>query len=179
VGLTLGAMLPYGPAGAVHAVLEWGDLSRQAAPFGTVGTQSLQGFGTFFGWSPAAVGALGVACLAAATIALRRSAAAPLAGIGVAGLVAVLFSPIAWLYYHTLALPGWLVAQTREPAGSAPRRVVLWGAALLTSGALTFGLYPRWLWFISAANYTWGSLLLLAVLVYDRFARPRPVPPPS
>ncbi len=174
LALTLGAMLPYGPAGAVRAVLAWAHLGREAAPFGTVGTQSLAGFGAFFGWSQAAVAALGVACVAAAVLALRRSTQAPLDGLAVAGLVAVLCSPIAWLYYHTLAFPGWLAALTREP-GSGSRRAALWCAALLTSGVLTFGLYPRWLGFIGAANYTWGSLLLLAILVFDRLHQPPPV----
>ena len=174
--LTLGAMLRYGPGGAVGAVLAWGQLGREAAVFGKTGSQSLAGFGAFLGWPEPAVVALGVACLAAAVLALRRPAAAPLHGVAVAGLVAVLCSPIAWLYYHTLAFPGWLAALTRQPAGSPRRRAALWGAALLTSGVLTFGLYPPWLRFISAANYTWGSLLLLAILVFDLFHQPPPVP---
>ena len=176
VALTLGAMLPYGPAGAISAVLAWGRLGTEAATFGNTGTQSLAGFGAFFGWSPAAVAALGVACVAAAVLAMRRSAAGPLHGVAVASLVAVLCSPIAWLYYHTLAFPGWLAALTREPTGSAWRRAALWGAALLTSGVLTFGPYSRWLRFIGAANYTWGSLLLLAILVFDRLHQPPSVP---
>ncbi len=173
--LTLGAMLPYGPAGAVGAVLAWGRLGTEAATFGSTGTQSLAGFSAFFGWSPGAVAALGVACLAAAAVAMRRSTAAPLPGVAVAGLVAVLCSPIAWLYYHTLALPGWLAALTHQPVGSAWRRAALWVAALLTSGVLTFAPYPRWWRFIGAANYTWGSLLLLAILVVDRLRQPPPV----
>lgn len=176
-GLTVGAMLSYGPVGALHAVLAWGRLSRDAAPFGTVVTQSLAGFGALFGWSAWAVGALSVACIVAAAVALYRSAAAPLAGIAAASLVAVLCSPIAWLYYHTLAFPGWLAALTHPPLSAPPRRAVLAAAALLTSGVLTFGLYPRWLRGIGAANYTWGSLLLLAVLVFDRLHQPPPVRP--
>lgn len=174
--LTLGAMLPYGPPGAVGTVLAWGRLGSSAATFGKTGSQSLAGFGAFFGWSQGAVMVLTVVCLAAAVVALHRSSTAPLHGVAVAGLIAVLCSPIAWLYYHTLALPGWLVALTREPPASRGRRVALWGTALLTSGILTFGLYPPWLRFIGAANYTWGSLLLLAILVFDRLRQPPPVP---
>ncbi len=178
-GLTIGAMLPYGPAGAVRAVLAWARLGTEAATFGKVGTQSLPGFGAFFGWSPAAVAALAVACLAAAAPALRRAADDPLSGVAMAALLAVLLSPIAWLYYHTLAFPGWIAALTRAPQSGPARRAALWGAAILTSGALTFGLYPRWLWFVRDANYVWGSLLLLAVLVLDRLRPPRPAPRPS
>ena len=174
-GLTLGAMLPYGPAGAVHAVLDWARLGREAAALGKPGSQSIPGFATFFGWPPAAIAAVSLACLGAAVVALRRSIDAHLDGVAVAALLAVLLSPIAWLYYHTLALPAWLAALTRRPTGALLRRVTLWVAAALTSGALTFGLYPRWLWFISATNYTWGSLLLLAVLVFDRLRPPPPM----
>ena len=174
-GLTLGAMLPYGPRGAVRAVLDWGRLSSAAATFGLTGSQSLAGFGAFFGWSRAVVAILAVACLVAAVVAWRRSAA-PLRGVALASLVAVLCSPIAWLYYHTLAFPGWLAALTLEPAGRSGRRLALWGIALLTSGILTFGLYPPWLRFVGAANYTWGSLLMLAMLVRDSLRQPPPVP---
>src|SRR5690349_877662 len=52
--LTLGAMLRYGPAGSVAAVLAWVRLGGAAATFGKTGTQSLAGFGAFFGWPPAA-----------------------------------------------------------------------------------------------------------------------------
>lgn len=175
-GLTLGAMLPYGPAGALSAVLAWGSLSGHAAPFGALGTQSLAGFGALFGWSPWVIGALAAACLVATAAALYRSAAAPLAGIAAASLLAVLCSPIAWLYYHTLAFPGWLAALTQGPPGTPRRRAALGAAALLTSGVLTFGLYPRWLRVVGAANYTWGSLLLLATLLFDLLRQPPPVP---
>lgn len=177
VALTVGAMLPYGPVAAVRAVLAWLNLSLHAAPVGTVVTQSLAGFGAVFGWSPWVVGALAAACLVGTAAALYRSAAAPLAGIAAASLLAVLCSPIAWLYYHTLAFPGWLSALTQGPLGTPGRRAALGAAALLTSGVLTFGLYPRWLRVVGAANYTWGSLLLLVILVFDLLRQPPPVPP--
>lgn len=175
-GLTVGAMLPYGPDGAVHAVLEWAHLGREAATLGRAASQSIPGFAVFFGWPAAAIAASSVACLGAGAVAMRRSIDAHLDGIAVAGLVAVLLSPIAWLYYHTLAMPAWVVTLARPAAGPTPRRVALRVAGLLTSGILTFGLYPHWLGFVSVANYTWGSLLLLAVLVLDRLRPPQPVP---
>ena len=175
--LTVGAMLPYGPAGALRAALEWTRLAREAATFGKEGSQSIPGFAALLGWPVPAIAALSVVSLAAGIIVMRRSITAHLAGIAVAGLVAVLLSPIAWLYYHTLAMPAWLVALTRPaPPPSAARRVGLWVTGLLTSGILTFGLYPNWLRSIGDANYTWGSLLLLGVLVLDGFHPPQPVP---
>jgi glycosyl transferase family 87 len=173
-GLTFGAMLPYGPVGGVHAVLDWARLGREAAAFGKPPSQSIPGFATFFGWPPPVIAALALACLGAVVVTIRRSSDAHLDGVAAAALAAVLLSPIAWLYYHTLAMPAWLAAITGPAQGSMPRRATLWLAGLLTSGILTFGLYPQWLAFISVANYTWGSLLLLAVLLVDRLRPPQP-----
>jgi glycosyl transferase family 87 len=190
--LTVGAMLPLGPAGAVDAVLDWLRLSQGAA-IGRFGTQSLPGFGFFFGWSRAAVAVLALACAGAALLAFgladRRTAGPPdrpvggrggeVYDIGVMTLVAVLCSPIAWLYYYTLALPAW-VAVLRGPPPSTPWiRVPLVAAGLLTSGVLTFDLYPPFLWFIRDANYTWGGLVLLAALVAHRVTHPQPAPQPT
>src|SRR5439155_408220 len=50
--LTVGAMLPYGPVDAVHAVRDWMRLSSAATSIGRLGTQSLAGFTFFLGWPP-------------------------------------------------------------------------------------------------------------------------------
>ena len=47
-------------------------------------------------------------------------------------------------------------------------RVLLLVAGVLTSGVLTFDLYPRALEAVAAANYTWGGLALLVALAIDR-----------
>ncbi len=183
-GLTLVAVLPYGPAGAVRAVLDWARRSAEGAALGRWGTQSLAGFTFFFHWSAAAVVLLGVACVAAAALALRRPQgpdAAP-GEVGLVTILAVLLSPIAWLYYHTLAFPGWVAALTRPaPAAAWARRTrlaVLCVAGVLTSGALTFDLYPGFLRYVGQANYTWGGLILFAALALERALRPplQPVP---
>src|SRR5439155_1396864 len=70
--LTVGAMLPYGPVDAVHAVRDWMRLSSAATCIGRLGTQSLAGFTFFLGWPPVAVVALELACVAAAVVALGR-----------------------------------------------------------------------------------------------------------
>ncbi len=181
-GLTLGAMLPFGPVGAVSAVRDWLALSLQAKLLLSYGTQSLSGFVHLLGWSPVAVGLLEFVCLAAVLIAFGRAGAteATLAEVGIVALLAVLFSPIAWLYYHTLAFPAWVAALAAPAAsrGEPARRAALVCAGILTSGVLTFGLYPGQLWFIRDANYTWGSLVLLAVLVFQRSRLPRSEPQP-
>jgi hypothetical protein len=171
-GLTLGALLPYGPAGAVRVLGAWLEFDRQRAAVGTLGSQSLAGLGFFFHWPPAAVAAAALLCLAALGSALRRPPATgrALSDVGLAALAAVLLSPVAWLYYHTLAFPAWVSALARPaPASRGPVRAgVLAVAGLLTSGALTFGLYPDALWFVREPNYTWGAALLFGVLAAER-----------
>jgi hypothetical protein len=100
-------------------------------------------------------------------------------GIGVMTLVAVLCSPVAWLYYYTLAFPAW-VALLRFPAPNSTWMLApLVAAGLLTSGVLTFDLYPPFLWFIRDANYTWGGLMLLAALVAHGVTHPQQAPKPT
>jgi len=85
--------------------------------------------------------------------------------------------PSAWIAVATgLCVCAVLLALRRPARPEIWRSVLLCVAGMLTSGVLTFGLYPSWLWFIGQANYTWGSLLLLAALVIDRVRRPQPVP---
>jgi hypothetical protein len=207
--LTVGAMLPLGPAGAVDAVFDWLRLGTQSAAVARLGTQSLPGFSFFFGWSQAAVAVLALACAGAALLAFRTAPPGPpkyrmsnaelrnssfdirhseggpggqgnaLYEVGLMTLVAVLCSPIAWLYYYTLAFPAW-VAVFRGPAPNTQWiRVALVAAGLLTSGVLTFDLYPPFLWFIRDANYTWGGLVLLAALVAHGVTHPQPAPQPT
>jgi glycosyl transferase family 87 len=245
--LTVIAMLPLGPAGAVDAVLDWLRLSSQGAAIGRLGTQSLPGFSFFFGWSQAAVAVLALACAGAALLAFRTSPAGPLSvpdgphpltpspfgrggthdipttsplsgtergsggedhevergsggedhevergsggevqgrggevyNMGLMTLVAVLCSPIAWLYYYTLAFPAWVAVLRGPPPSTLWIRVPLVAAGLLTSGVLTFDLYPPFLWFIRDANYTWGGLVLLAALVAHGATHPEPAPQPT
>jgi len=179
--LTLGAMLPYGPVSAVRAVIEWLRLTAHTTVPGRYGTQSLPGFVTFLGWSPAAVIALELACVAAALAALRHRPGRDdsLRELGLVTLVAVLVSPIAWLYYATLTFPAW-VAVLRRPLPPVPwLRALAIAAGVLTSGILTFGLYPDFLWFIRDPNYTWGMLALCTVVVAQRFLQPPAVTQPT
>lgn len=177
--LTVGAMLPYGPVGAVRALGDWLRLSTQDEMFTRLGSQSLRGFTFFFGWPPWVVWLAEVACLCAVLIALQRTTREGDAfyEVGLAALLAVLLSPIAWPYYYALAVPAWLVVLTR-PTPASPRARYLRGATLilagtLTSGALTFSSYPAFLWFIRNATYTWGGLLLLSVLIAEREFQPQ------
>ena len=150
-----------------------------------MGTQSLAGFAFFFKWPSAWIAVAIGLCLCAVLLALRRPARAQdsLSDVGLVTLLAVLASPVAWLYYHTLAFPAWVAVLSCSTPDPARREIWRWAllgvAGILTSGVLTFGLYPSWLWFIGQANYTWGSLLLLAALVIERVRRPVPVPSPT
>jgi len=178
-GLTVGAMLSYGPVGAVRAVVDWLRLTGQTHMFAQMSSQSLSGFTFFFGWPPAAVWLAQGACLFGVGIALRRTPRESDAGdeVGLVTLLAVLLSPIAWLYYYALAWPAWISVLARPTLhatqGRHLRVATLIVAGILTSGVLTPGLYPPFLWFIRRANYTWGGLLLLTVLVAERAFRPQ------
>src|SRR5439155_26197638 len=97
---------------------------------------------------------------------------------GAVTLLDVLVSPLDWLYYYTLAFPAWLALLQRPRPYDPWVRASLLIAGMLTSGVLTFGLYPSFLWFIRDPNYTWGGLALLAVLVLARSPEPRLVPQP-
>lgn len=179
--LTLGAMLPFGPVGAARAVIDWLQLSAPTTAPGRYGTQSLPGFAAFLGWSPATVIALELTCVAAAMLALRRRPDGDdlLPEVGLVTLVAVLVSPIAWLYYATLTFPAW-VAVLRRPLPPVPwLRGLALAAGVLTSGILTFGLYPDFLGFIRDPNYTWGMLALSAVVITQRLLQPQPVTQPT
>jgi hypothetical protein len=177
-GLTLCAMLPYGPGGAVRAVLAWLQLTREGAILTRYGTQSLPGFAFFFGWPAALVGAVEIVCFAAVLVVLRRPKPtdAALSEVGLVTLLAVLVSPIAWLYYYTLAFPAWVAVLGRPGPRAPPRQALLIVAGVLTSGLLTFGLYPRFAWFVGDANYTWGGLALLTLLVLERLRPPDRTP---
>src|SRR5439155_1095674 len=122
----------------------------------------------------------GAACVAAAPVALRRSDPERDAvyEVGLAAVIAVRASPVAWLYYYPLAFPGWVAVLSRPPR-SPQLSALLLVAAILTSGLLTFGLYPQWLWFIREANYTWGGVLLAVALVASRVTQPQPAPQPT
>ena len=142
-GLTFGAMLPYGMVGGVHSVLDWARLGREAAVFGPPPSQSIPGFARFFGWPPAVIVSLSLACLGAAVVTIRRSIDAHLDGIAVAGLAAVLLSPIAWLYYHTLAMPAWLAGLGAAILGSIVVGLTSWLASAFVGGSGRIERYRR------------------------------------
>lgn len=172
-GLTVGTVLVYGPSGAVSTLRTWIELDRQGAALGKLGTQSVPGLAYFFGSPASVVAALVVLCLGAFWLALRPTPRRgdAIADVGLGALVAVLCSPIAWLYYYTLAFPAWVGVVAQRTSRSAVTTGLFVCAGILTSGILTFGLYPAFLWFIGNPNYLWGGLLLFALLVIERVRR--------
>jgi hypothetical protein len=99
------------------------------------------------------------------------------AEVGVVTLLAVLLSPIAWSHSFLLALPAWaaVVAPRRESPGRA-RAVALLVAGIATSGVLTIWSRAFKLTLLSYSIYTWGGLLLGAVLLRQRALRRLPTP---
>lgn len=170
-GLTLVGFLPYGPREAVEGIGNW--IAHSAGARETYGTgQPLVALASEAGMGWDAAAALALAALVAAALALSRRPPRDDTPYepGIVALVAVLLSPIAWFYYHTLDVLAWVAALAHPPA--LERRRLWYGAlvpaGLLTSGVLTFGLYPEALWFVKRHNYTLGTLLLLTLLVLRR-----------
>ena len=179
---TIGALLPYGVHGALHAVGRW---LANSAPAGWTlpgSNQSLAALAPRLGLPPAAVPLLDLASLALAVVALRRPKVTDGAfeEVAVVMLAAVLLSPIAWVHYFLLALPAWVVA-LRLP--HAVRPAPPWRAALVVCGIATSGVLTVWsLSFrrelFELSIYTWGALLLLVVLAFAPRA-PQPATAPS
>src|SRR5437879_8704382 len=100
-------MLPYGPVGAVRAVVDWLRLSTRELMLAPIVSQSLPGFTVLLRWPPVAVWLAQIACLSAVWIALQRTAREEdsVYEVALVMLLAVLLSPIAWPYSYVLALP--------------------------------------------------------------------------
>lgn len=175
---TLLALLPYGLAGGASTIKDWLTLSL-SEPRWTLGPndQSVRAVVARLGGPPLAWALVGLACLAVVALALRRPAATrePLEGIGLVLLVAILITPIAWVHYFVLAAPAWLAVLTAPDVRDRARwrRVGLWLAGLATSGWLTVGPGVLRAALLEHGIYTWGGLVLLALLVWQRL---RPIP---
>lgn len=162
--VTVGAMLPYGPVGAVRAVWDWVTLNRQATGVGGLHMQKLARMGYGWGAPPGIIIAMQVALVAVLGLVLwrRRPPFDPLSEIAMVTIVAVLLSPIGWYYYFGLLFPAW-VAALRVP-GSGMRYAVLGLTALLLSGWLGRIHSPEALTFLVSDGDTKAGLLLLGVL---------------
>ncbi len=171
-GCTLGAMLRYGPRGAVAAVADWVVLSRagmQTAGFG------FQALGLWV--------AVAAVALVLAAVAARGATEEPLYEVGLVTILAVLVSPIGWFYYHLLAIPAWVAALTLPvPEGRWAGRA--WRASLVVAGVLLSGLltfdhlYPDALAIVQRYNYVWGEVVLVGALAaYRLVPRRRAVQP--
>jgi len=166
--LTVGAMLGYGPVGAVTAVWNWVQLNSSATGVGGLHMQKLAKMGYAWGLPFGVIVAAEVALVVATAAVLyrRRATIDPLLEIGLVTIVAVLLSPIGWYYYFGLLFPAW-VAALRAP-GSRTYSVVLGLAALLLSGIVTRFRLPAPLEFLMSHSDTKAGLLLFGALALQR-----------
>ena len=185
-GCTLGAMLRYGPQGAVAAVADWVTLSRAGMQTAGFGFQALGLWVAGLGGSELAIwlSMAAAAALVLAAIGARGATEDPLYEVGLVTILAVLVSPIGWFYYHLLAIPAWVAALTLPvpPGRWAERtwRVTLILAGVLLSGVLTFDhLYPDALAIVYRYNYVWGEVVLVGALTAHRLLVPRQMPQPA
>lgn len=175
LGLTLLSVLAIDAVDPAATARHWWALNLAGWWLPHFGNQSLSALIERDGGSHvlALVLELALCCLAA--LALRDDD--PATDVGLVTLLAVLLSPIAWSHAFLLAFPAWVaaLAPSSEPRGRA-RAVVLVIAGIATSGILTVWWRPLKLALLQGSIYTWGGLLLLAVLLVERARWKRPEP---
>ena len=178
-GLTILALLANGPAGALGTAERWLSFTLAGGWLLHRGNQSLVALVARAGGSHEVALAVQAALLALAAFALRRrppKEELP-AEVGVVTLLAVLLSPIAWSHSFLLALPAWAAVLSPRPESPGPARAV----ALLVAGVATSGVLTIWsralnLILLPHSIFTWGGLLLGAILLRERALRPQPAP---
>jgi alpha-1,2-mannosyltransferase len=173
-GLTLCALLPYGPREAFESLREWLALS---APrnwnWPGESNQSLAALTARLRGSPFVLAVLDFVCVAGAAAALHRRRApdgATMQEVAAVALVAVLLSPIAHTHYFLLAFPAWVTALGHPPAGDGR---AAWIALRVAAGAATSGIATVWSpplrsTLLAHSIYTWGALLLLTIVLLQR-----------
>jgi alpha-1,2-mannosyltransferase len=172
--LTVGAMIRYGPFGAVDTAWSWFTTSRTAPIMANFGTQPLgnllyTGLGLGTPWVVGIEVVIGIILLW--SLAETPAGHDWVGDLGLVSVFAALITPIGWFYYQTLAFPGWISVFTVTPPARHWARTSLTAiGGLLLSGLLTADhLYPDSLQIIKRYNYVWGALVLLTVLAFDRF----------
>jgi alpha-1,2-mannosyltransferase len=178
-GLTALALLADDRAGALGTAQRWLSFTLAGSWLVHPGNQSLVALVARAGGSHESALAVEAVLLMLTALALRHR---PLeeelpAEMGLVTLLALLLSPIAWSHYFLLALPAWaaVLSPRREPLGPA-MAVALLIAGIATSGVLTIWSRAFKLTLLSHSIYTWGGLLLGAVLLRERALRPLPAP---
>jgi len=187
-GVTLLALLPYGPAGALEALENFVSLTIHGQNFqgGTIvgfHMQKLGKLGYALGGAPASIVVLHLLAvgLVIATLARRPTPGPPADDppleIGIVTLLAVLVTPIAWLHTFTLGYLAWVAAVAYPPAftGTARTawRATLWIVAIHASTAASSLPLPAVLRFFTKFNDTVGALLVLGLILWQRSARTR------
>ena len=185
-GVTVLALLPYGPGGALEALENFVSLTIHGQNFqgGTIvglHMQKLGRLGYALGGAPASIVALHLLAAGLVLARLARRPAPPTDDppleVGMVILLAVLVTPIAWLHTFTLGYLAWVAAVAYPPtlAGVAARA---WTSALVGAGILASGILAHIPWggalaFVPKHNDTVGSLMLLALLTLAPFISAR------
>jgi alpha-1,2-mannosyltransferase len=184
VGVTVLALLPYGPSGAIEALENFVSLTIHGQNFqgGTIvglHMQKLGRVGYAIGGAPASIVILHVLAvgLVLAILARRPVEDDPPLEVGIVILLAVLVTPIAWLHTFTLGYLAWVAAVAYPPplTGGARTawRTCLWIIAIHASTAASSLPLPAVLRFFITHNDTVGALLVLGLLLWQRTARTR------
>jgi len=181
LALSVCALLPLGVPGALASGRAW--LANSSTGVWTLHrrNQSLPGLLGRAGVPHLEVIVIDLLLLVLTALALQRSTPDDdiVHDVGIVTLLAVLLSPIAWDHYYLLVLPAWVAVLSRAPA-ARPRRsrtvlVALVAAGVATSGVLLVGTtYLRGV-LLENSILAWGGVVLLLVLLAERFRRPAPL----
>ncbi len=180
-GMTLVALLPYGPQGALQALAGWARIALRGQSYGG---GAIAGFrmeklgilGYSIGGAPWSIVLLHLLALGLVVALLwRRSRADAVATpfeIGAVILLSVLVTPIAWLHTFTLGYLAWVAVFVTAGTLALQRRWrwALGIAALYASTSLSAVPWPA---FTRLANFnsdTLGGIVTLCVLVALRYA---------
>jgi len=186
LGVTVLALLPYGPGGAIEALENFVSLTIHGQNFqgGTIvglHMQKLGRLGYAIGGAPASIVVLHLvaAGFVLATLARRPAPSAddPPLEVGIVILLAVLVTPIAWLHTFTLGYLAWVAAVAYPPALTGTARTAwrasLWIVAIHASTAASALPLPAVLRFFTKFNDTVGALLVFGLLLWQRSVRTR------
>jgi len=185
-GVTILALLPYGPGGALEALENFVTLTIHGQNFqgGTIvgfHMQKLGRLGYAIGGTAVSIVALHLLAAGLVLATLSRRAARPPDDppleVGIVILFAVLVTPIAWLHTFTLGYLAWVAAVAYPPALTGTARTAwrasLWIVAIHASTAASSLPLPSVLRFFTSHNDTVGALLVLGLLLWQRTARSR------
>lgn len=181
-GVTVLALLPYGPGGAAQVLANWVRIGAHGASYrgATIAGFHMQKLGMLAydiggtPWSIALLHLLAIGLVVALLLSrIPADEVHPPDEIGAVLLLAVLLAPIAWLHTFTLGYLAWVAVFVSAGAVALRPgwRIALGIAALYASTALSAVPWPAFTRFANFNSDTLGGIVTLCVVLLLRHAR--------